>query len=295
STTTVDNNVYQYPFENDRRYHAYCEVKYPFVALETDADRRNCKELHYFFRFTMRDSLHHAPLSNPQKILDVGTGTGIWAMEMADLYPSAEVIGADLSPIQPLWVPPNLQFLVADAEDLTLFGENKFDFIYIRCFAGCASNWNTFLERAFSLLRPGGFIECVEVEFDVRYERQSRNLDNDTHLTQFLRLIHEAAEKRNRTLNVASKLKCHLQATGFRDIKETVYNIPLHKESLDPRELQIGHDSLRCATNSIEAYGIRLFTRELKWSRIEALVLFAEVRNELRNSERQQFRPYTRL
>lgn len=34
-------------------------------------------------------------------MLDLGTGTGIWAIDFADEYPSANVIGTDLSPIQP--------------------------------------------------------------------------------------------------------------------------------------------------------------------------------------------------
>jgi methylase of polypeptide subunit release factors len=38
------------------------------------------------------------PLHN---VLDFATGTGIWAIEFADEYPGANVIGTDLSPIQP--------------------------------------------------------------------------------------------------------------------------------------------------------------------------------------------------
>jgi methylase of polypeptide subunit release factors len=33
-------------------------------------------------------------------VLDIGTGTGIWAIDFADEHPEAEVIGTDLSPIQ---------------------------------------------------------------------------------------------------------------------------------------------------------------------------------------------------
>jgi methylase of polypeptide subunit release factors len=57
---------------------------------------------HHIFGLVM-GGLHLAPLVSPQKILDLGTGSGLWAMDAADEYPSAEVIGTDLSPVQPKW------------------------------------------------------------------------------------------------------------------------------------------------------------------------------------------------
>ena len=35
---------------------------------------------------------------------------------MADEFPDAHIMGTDLSPIQPSWVPPNCEFIVDDVE-----------------------------------------------------------------------------------------------------------------------------------------------------------------------------------
>jgi methylase of polypeptide subunit release factors len=37
-----------------------------------------------------------APLRTIHRVLDIGTGTGIWAIDFADAFPSAHVIGEDL-------------------------------------------------------------------------------------------------------------------------------------------------------------------------------------------------------
>jgi len=56
--------------------------------------------------------LLYAPVKDPRTIIDLGTGTGVWAIDIADKYPDAQVIGVDLSPIQPSFVPINLKFEV---------------------------------------------------------------------------------------------------------------------------------------------------------------------------------------
>ena len=45
-------------------------------------------------------------------------------------------------------VPPNLKFVVDDAEDLWLY-EKKFDFIHLRLMAGCFADWPKFFRQAF--------------------------------------------------------------------------------------------------------------------------------------------------
>ena len=41
-------------------------------------------------------ALYKAPIENPQRVLDLGTGTGIWAIDFASDHPESEVIGLDL-------------------------------------------------------------------------------------------------------------------------------------------------------------------------------------------------------
>jgi hypothetical protein len=81
----------------------------PFLSRQADLTQSLQAELeridikHHMMKLLCGGDLHFAPLLKPQRILDIGTGTGIWAMEMADQYPDAKIIGTDLSPVQPSW------------------------------------------------------------------------------------------------------------------------------------------------------------------------------------------------
>lgn len=94
--------------------------------------------------------LFYAPVDeHPQKIIDLGTGTGIWALEVGDLYPGAEVLGLDLSPIQTPWVPPNVRFLVDDIEDDWLNGTG-WDFAHFRVMANNLRNLEGMMDQVFT-------------------------------------------------------------------------------------------------------------------------------------------------
>lgn len=96
---SVTSSVLEYEYENGRRYHGWMAGSYPLPNDEAEMERMDLK--HHVMRLLCDGRLHIAPLSNPRRILDLGTGSGIWAIEMGEKFPDATISGVDLSVIQP--------------------------------------------------------------------------------------------------------------------------------------------------------------------------------------------------
>jgi hypothetical protein len=78
----------------------------------------------------------------------------------ADKHPKTRVTGIDLSPIQPIFVRPNLKYIVDDAEgDWVFHNSDKFDLIHARMMVGSFAGWPRFVEKAYIQLVPGGYLE----------------------------------------------------------------------------------------------------------------------------------------
>jgi hypothetical protein len=69
--------------------------------------------------------------------------------EFADGNPSADVIGIDLSPIQPKFVPPNCRFEVDDITQDWTYPNDHFDFIHVRAMIGCIPDWTELYKTAY--------------------------------------------------------------------------------------------------------------------------------------------------
>ncbi|KAI8232604.1 Secondary metabolism regulator LAE1 [Colletotrichum sp. SAR 10_86] len=103
---------------------------------------------------TIGNRLYLAPLQKERihKMLDIGTGTGIWAVEMGDIFQNAEVTGNDLSPIQPEWVPPNVKFEVDDVES-DWVANRKYDFIMCRYMAASIADWPKLVKNIYEYVK----------------------------------------------------------------------------------------------------------------------------------------------
>ena len=147
-TTSLKSSVTKYEYENGRRYHADDGSSWHF--LPNDAEEMDRLDLfHHIMHLRCDERLHLAPINPyPQRILDLGTGTGIWAVLMGELYESASVLGNDLSPIQPTLVPPNVSFEVDDMEKEWCYS-SSFDYIHCRYMAGAIRDWPKLMRQAY--------------------------------------------------------------------------------------------------------------------------------------------------
>ncbi|KAH0847430.1 hypothetical protein FOPE_00714 [Fonsecaea pedrosoi] len=105
-TRSLRSSIFQGVQENGRAYHRYKDGSY--ILPQDDLEQERLDLQHEIFLVAFHRKLFLAPVQRSmQEVLDLGTGTGIWAIGFADQHPESNVLGIDLSPIQPHAVPPN--------------------------------------------------------------------------------------------------------------------------------------------------------------------------------------------
>ncbi|MCJ1362716.1 hypothetical protein MMC16_001822 [Acarospora aff. strigata] len=279
-TTSIASSILNYTYENGRRYSAHGVDQYYLPNDENEADRLDL--LHHIFRMTLDGKLCQTKLTNPQRVLDVGTGTGIWAIEMGEEYPSAEIIGTDISLIQPSWVPPNVRFEIDDAGKEWTFSK-KFDFIHVRALVGSLDDWPAFLAQCYKHLKPGGHIEIAEVRTWLWCGDDSFPKDSYTNKmqTEFKRLI----EKSGKMFDVTPLLSDWLSTAGFIDYAERSETLPVGPWPADKRLKEIGnYFKVQFLEGGLENYVLAMFTHS-GWEYTEVQALLAHVRKEVRTNK----------
>ncbi|KAL2047855.1 hypothetical protein ABVK25_011264 [Lepraria finkii] len=128
---------------------------------------------HYLWKDQTGYLLHpDIPLSNTAlKIADVGTGTGIWLIDLAKtLHPTTQLDGfdidiADCPPKE--WLPPNVQM-----HELDIFGGipqhlvGVYDVIQLRLFQVVVRDNDPvpLLKNVLKMLKPGGYLQWAEYD-----------------------------------------------------------------------------------------------------------------------------------
>ncbi|KAL2868724.1 class I SAM-dependent methyltransferase [Aspergillus lucknowensis] len=279
-TTSLTSMITSYRYENGRRYHSFKEGAY--WGPNDEEQNEQLDIAHHMFTILLDDKLVLAPIKKDiQRALDVGTGTGIWAIDFADECPSAEVIGTDLSPIQPSFVPPNVRFEIDDATDNWVYPENHFDLVHVRSLYGAVADWPAFYRNALKTLRPGGWFD--QLEMSIQFRSDDGSVTDDHVLAVWSKTFIEAGEKFGKTFQIAERAKEFMQEAGFGNVTERRFKLPIGPWSKDGKLKKLGMWNLIHCERSIEGWAMALLTRVMGWTYPEVQVFLAQMRSGLRD------------
>ncbi|KAJ4193962.1 hypothetical protein NW767_010202 [Fusarium falciforme] len=242
---------------------------------EEEQDRMDL--LHHIYNLALGGELHRSPVKDPQRVLDLGTGTGVWAMDFADENPGAEVIGTDLSPIQPGWTPPNCLFEVDDFEAEWPYSR-PFDFIHGRELEGCIADDDKLFAQAFRHLSPGGYFELQAAYTRFLSDDDTAKKAADVH--SWCSQLVAGIEKFGKPIDGAPTWKKKLEEAGFQDVQQEILKLPIGGWPKDPKLKELGKYQLIQQIQGAESYTPAVFSRVLGWSDEEIQVLIAKVRKQ---------------
>ncbi|KAJ0299984.1 hypothetical protein COL516b_008722 [Colletotrichum fioriniae] len=236
----LDPSILDYRIENGRTYHKYKDGTPPNAAD-----------------------------SGVRRVLDIGTGTGIWAIDFGDEHPEAELIASS--------TPPNVRFEIDDVEDTWTFSR-PFDYIHSRVMTSSVKSWEDFIRKCFENLSPGGYLELNEI--DPCPLSDDGTLQETSAVIKSVRMLEQAANIFGRPYHTAQALQETLTRVGFEDVTVQRFKWPTNPWPRDARHKELGiwtHENLVAGW---EGFCMAPFTRALNWSREEVLVLMMQVRKE---------------
>lgn len=244
-----------YVHENGRRYCG----DYIFPNDELEQDR--LRVMHQVFLQVFDFELTSIHLDEPKNILDIGTGTGEWAIGMGEEYPDCEIVGVDISAIQPSAVPHNVFFEIDDCEIDWMRPDDTIDLVHMRDMAGAISDWDFVFREALTCLKPGGHLEVL----DFHDHTSDRNtfltcFPPESEIHTFARAIDEASIKAGRRRGTHHMDVDALGDMGYVDVEIKERNIPFN-----PLINTVARMWLITCLHTIEAGSLRLLTKYLDW------------------------------
>lgn len=198
----------------------------PYVLPSDDREINRLDFQHYMLRYSLRGN-YAAPIQKPMSILDVGSGTGRWATEMARLFPNANVIGADIAAPNPEAAQPdeagrpdNFAFVKGNVLEGLPFPDDSFDFTHMRLllFAIPETRWPDVARELVRVTRPGGWIEMVET---------GPQQNGGPAMDQIVQWVTQASLRRGVNPLVGPRVGDYLRAAGAANVMNRDIALPV--------------------------------------------------------------------
>jgi len=207
------------PIEHTARaYQAYPGSQYALPADDVEQERlilqhRTLKKL-----FGNRILLAPVELGGNDKILDVGTGAGLWVLDLAaSVDPAVSMVAVDIeSRLFPTSHPKNVEFRIESVIELPSGWTDTFSLVHQRLLTIALQipQWPVALREIYRVLRPGGWVQLGESHAWIEGE-----YPNKPCMEKLVAMYRRLVESRNLYIDCAQGIPKMLEEAGFVDIQ----------------------------------------------------------------------------
>ncbi|KAF5002116.1 hypothetical protein FGRMN_599 [Fusarium graminum] len=295
STASITSSILQYRNISGRTYHH---------------DIGNAQYCHHVLTLVLDGALFLAPISKDIKVLgqcvevevinirwtlnsgrsgesikytgpNTALPTGIWAIDFADSFPKTHVIGTDVSPIQPGWIPPNLRFEIEDCTQEWTFAPNSQDYIHFRWLVGSIVDWEQLFKQAYACLKPGGYVESHEALS--RMDCDDGSITEKSAMNQWGKFFIEGGKKIGRSFTIVEDgvQRSAMEKAGFVNLEENNFKVPIGGWPKDVKMKEIGRYAQATLEQDIEGYVLFMANTVEGWTKEEVEVYISLLRREL--------------
>ncbi|KAJ7657246.1 S-adenosyl-L-methionine-dependent methyltransferase [Mycena polygramma] len=209
-----------------RTHHEYPGAQYALPA--DNEERKRLVIQHNALRglFENRSLIAPVTLASNDRVLDIGTGPGLWVMDLAQsVDPRVEMVAVDITDrLFPPSPPKNVDFQVESVKSLPQDWTNSFTLVHQRLLmlALRTSEWPQALSEIHRVLCLGGWVQLGESE--PWYEGEA---PDKPCLEKVVAMYRRLVESRGLYVDCARDIPKMLEQAGFVDIQMEQRSVPL--------------------------------------------------------------------